>query len=180
MWLHRDVEQFIWPNLLLMYPSMARAAMQYRFDTIGAARENAKTLCDTNCTGNCNGRHCAGWPCSRPRAQSTCNITGLKYAWESATTGYAACPACCTVNELEEIHISGDVSLAMWQTWQASHDLAWLQQVGWPVIKGGTSPHAASTMPLLLILSINRVLVHLCYGATYSGRILGVSIDLIA
>jgi hypothetical protein len=22
--------------------------------------------------------------------------------------GYAACPACCTVNELEEIHISGE------------------------------------------------------------------------
>ena len=104
-----DVEQFIWPNLLLLYPSMARAAMQYRFDTMGAARENAKTLCDTNCTGSCqieplSGRmHCSGWPCSQPHEHvsaadtadvsgAECKVRGLKYAWESATTGAKNAP----------------------------------------------------------------------------------------
>ena len=38
---------------------------------------------------------------------------------------YAATQACCTANEVSEIHIAGDVSLAMWQTFQASHDLNW-------------------------------------------------------
>ena len=27
-----DVEQFIWPNLMLLQPKMATAAMQYRYD----------------------------------------------------------------------------------------------------------------------------------------------------
>ncbi len=133
---------------------------------MGAARENAKTLCDTNCTGNCNiqeGRkHCAGWPCTQPQSQSTCNVTGLKYAWESATTGYAACPACCTVNELEEIHISGDVSLAMWQTWQASHDLEWLKRVGWAVIKGGKSHTVRHGLEIAVGIDDIRAWVCLC------------------
>ena len=123
-----DVEQFIWPNLLLLHPKMARAAMQYRFDTMQAARANAAVTCLRKCHANCGQPkpgfppHCPGWPCN---STGPCTVSGLKYAWESAVTGYAATQACCTANEVSEIHIAGDVSLAMWQTFQASHDLNW-------------------------------------------------------
>lgn len=104
-----DVEQFIWPNLLLLHPQMAKAAMQYRYDRMGAARNNSVALTHT---------------------------AGLKYPWESAFTGLAACPFFAQQNEVREIHINGDVSLAMWQVWQATHDIEWLGRIGWPVISG--------------------------------------------
>ena len=93
-----------------------------------AARANAAVTCLRKCHANCGTPkpgfppHCPGWPCN---STGPCTVSGLKYAWESAVTGYAATQACCTANEVSEIHIAGDVSLAMWQTFQASHDLNW-------------------------------------------------------
>ena len=112
-----DVEQFIWPNLMLLQPKMATAAMQYRYDRMETARLNALVMRNAS---KMIGRQ----------------IEGLKFPWESAFTGLANTPACCNQNEYHEIHISGDVSLAMWQTWQSTRDKAWLARVGWPVIKG--------------------------------------------
>ena len=112
-----DVEQFIWPNLLLLHPTMAKAAMQYRADRIPQARLNALVMRnDSKVLGR--------------------QIQGLKFPWESAFSGLANTPACCNQNEYHEIHIDGDVSLAMWQVYIASRDKAWLARVGWPVLQG--------------------------------------------
>merc|ERR1719210_2720398 len=37
-----DVEQFMWPNLLMFQPSLAAGSLQYRFDRRHAAAANAK------------------------------------------------------------------------------------------------------------------------------------------
>jgi len=59
-----DVEQFMWPNLLLFHPTLAEASLQYRYDRLDAARANA-----------------AAW-----------RVAGLKFPWESAVTGEEVCP----------------------------------------------------------------------------------------
>lgn len=104
-----DMEQFIWPNLLLLHPKMARAALQYRFERMESARQNSIALTDT---------------------------AGLKFPWESAVTGLASTTFVARQNEVREIHIDGDVSLAMWQYYQASRDVEWLRGTGWPVMRG--------------------------------------------
>ena len=81
-----DVEQFMWPNLLLLHPPLALGAMQYRYDRIGAAQKNSRMT----------------------------NTSGLKFPWESGFTGLAATVLSCQQNEIREIHIDGDVSLAMY------------------------------------------------------------------
>jgi trehalose/maltose hydrolase-like predicted phosphorylase len=34
-----------------------------------------------------------------------------------------------------EIHVNADIAIAQWQYWLATHDLQWLKQSGWPVIR---------------------------------------------
>jgi trehalose/maltose hydrolase-like predicted phosphorylase len=104
-----DVEQFMWPNLLLLHPPLALGAMQYRADRVEAARNNSAVMTHT---------------------------AGLKFPWESAFTGLASTVYDCQQNEFHEIHIDGDVSLAMWQTYQATRDKQWLAAVAWPVLQG--------------------------------------------
>jgi len=59
-----DIEQFMWPNLLMFQPQLAAASLQYRFDRRGPAQANA-----------------AKW-----------KKAGLKFPWESAVTGEEVCP----------------------------------------------------------------------------------------
>jgi trehalose/maltose hydrolase-like predicted phosphorylase len=58
-----DVEQFMWPNLLLFHPRLAAGALQYRYDRRRAAAMNAASH-----------KH-----------------AGLQYPWESAITGQEVC-----------------------------------------------------------------------------------------
>ena len=66
------------------------------------------------------------------------NTSGLKFPWESGFTGLAATVLSCQQNEIREIHIDGDVSLAMWQYFQATgmRDIGWLGSMAWPVLQG--------------------------------------------
>jgi len=59
-----DVEQFMWPNLLMFYPSLALASLQYRADRGVVAAQNA-----------------AGH-----------SEMGYRFPWESAVTGEEVCP----------------------------------------------------------------------------------------
>merc|ERR1711997_450685 len=58
---------------------------------------------------------------------------GLQFPWESARSGKEVCP---WKPGLHEIHITGDVSFAFWQYWQASGNKRWLGEVGWPILLG--------------------------------------------
>ena len=104
-----DVEQFIWPSLLLLHAPIAANGLQYRFDRLAAARANAERVV---------------------------GAAGLKFPWESASSGLEATPYYALRLSQTEVHISGDVSLAVWQYYQASRDLGWLRSVGWPILRG--------------------------------------------
>eukprot|EP00298_Acanthocystis_sp_HF-20_P011332 c19339_g1_i2.p1 GENE.c19339_g1_i2~~c19339_g1_i2.p1 ORF type:complete len:760 (+),score=265.46 c19339_g1_i2:36-2315(+) len=101
-----DTEQFIWPNLLLFHPWLAKECLAYRFDRRQSAAEKARLS----------------------------GYGGLQFPWESAVSGEESSPAKSTGDY--QIHISGDVALAVWQYFQTTHDLVWLRETGWPLLTG--------------------------------------------
>jgi trehalose/maltose hydrolase-like predicted phosphorylase len=94
------------PTLLVFDPAAARGALQYRADRLGAAVQNARLW------GN----------------------SGAQFPWESAFTGTEV--AQNGGNAQHEIHISGDVALAIWQYFVLSGDVGWLASTGYPVLRG--------------------------------------------
>lgn len=102
-----DSETWMYPSLLATEPAIAAQSLQYRVDRLQAAYRYAA---DT------------GW-------------SGARYPWESAFSGGEDTPTWANTG-LFEIHVSADVSLAMWQYWLATGDRTWLATKGWPVLKG--------------------------------------------
>ncbi|EUA88672.1 glycosyl hydrolase family 65 central catalytic domain protein [Mycobacterium ulcerans str. Harvey] len=104
-----DTELWMYPNLLLAHPEIARNIIDYRVTTLPAARRNAQSIGEK----------------------------GAFYPWTSADTGdvYADChswdpPHCLTQN-----HLQSDVGFAMWQYYLATGDRQWLRHDGWPVLQ---------------------------------------------
>jgi trehalose/maltose hydrolase-like predicted phosphorylase len=102
-----DSETWMYPSLLATEPQIAAETLQYRVDRLQAAYKYAS---DT------------GW-------------SGARYPWESALSGLEETPTWANTG-LYEIHVSADISLAMWQYWLATHDQQWLATKGWPVLQG--------------------------------------------
>ncbi|HEU4346713.1 MAG TPA: glycosyl hydrolase family 65 protein [Actinoplanes sp.] len=102
-----DSETWMYPSLLVTEPAIAEQSLQYRVDRLQAAYRYAA---DT------------GW-------------SGARYPWESAFSGGEDTPTWANTG-LWEIHVSGDIALAVWQYWLATGDRAWLASEGWPVLKG--------------------------------------------
>ena len=95
-----DTEMFMFPFFLYTYPEKAVELMRYRIKTLDGARRKAKT-------------EGAGY-------------RGAFYAWESQETGDDACTYFnigdpFTKRDLrthfrdKQVHISGDVAIAMWE-----------------------------------------------------------------
>jgi len=102
-----DSETWMYPSLLATEPAIAAESLQYRVDRLDAAYKYAA---DT------------GW-------------SGARYPWESAQSGLEETPTWANTG-LWEIHVSADISLAMWQYWLATGDMQWLADKGWPVLRG--------------------------------------------
>ena len=102
-----DSETWMYPSLLATEPAIAAQSLQYRVDRLRAAYQYAAET---------------GW-------------SGARYPWESAFSGGEDTPTWANTG-LFEIHVSADVSLAMWQYWLATGDRRWLATKGWPVLKG--------------------------------------------
>ena len=59
------------------------------------------------------------------------------FPWESGVTGVeTCCPPSWSIIGDKEVHISGDIAWAVWQYWMATGDLTWLQQQGYPILRG--------------------------------------------
>jgi protein-glucosylgalactosylhydroxylysine glucosidase len=104
-----DTETWMYPSLLLLYPSLGRSLMQYRYDRIPGAASKAKSY-------------------DPP-------YEGLMFPWESAYTGVETCPLWADTG-LREQHISSDVALAIWQYYSVSKDVNWLISIGLPMLTG--------------------------------------------
>ena len=105
-----DTEIYLLPVYTFTYPAAAKALLMYRFHALTAAKERARRL----------------------------GYGGALYAWESADTGEDVTPESVIVGGevvkvltgLQEHHISADIAYAVWQYWQATHDVEFLTQAG--------------------------------------------------
>jgi nigerose phosphorylase len=110
-----DTEMFMFPFFLHTYPEKAVELMRYRIKTLDGARRKAKT--------------------------EGLGYRGAFYAWESQETGDDACtyfnigdPS--TGRELrtyfrdKQVHISGDVAIAMWDYFRLTGDDSLLLRAG--------------------------------------------------
>jgi trehalose/maltose hydrolase-like predicted phosphorylase len=82
-------------------------------------------------------RSIVAYRCHRlPAAEENAQIRGLRgalYPMESAATGQEAAPEWSS-----EIHISGDVAMAQWRYYQATGDLQWLRECGYPNLRAAS------------------------------------------
>jgi hypothetical protein len=99
-----DCETWIFPSLVLQWPSIAQSMTQYRFDRLYPAQQRAKV----------RGLQGAMWP------------------WESALTGYDQCGPGQTEGT-NEIHISGDIPRAFRLHYLCTRNDSWLRTHAWPV-----------------------------------------------
>jgi kojibiose phosphorylase len=106
-----DTELFMLPFFIYTHPPSARAMLMYRYHTLPAAREKARSL----------------------------GYRGALYAWESAESGAETTPLTVLSptgevvpiwTGLQEHHISADVAYAVWHYWQATGDDAFLLVAG--------------------------------------------------
>jgi kojibiose phosphorylase len=114
-----DTEMFMFPFFLYTYPEKAVELMRYRIKTLDGARRKAKT--------------------------EGVGFKGAFYAWESQETGDDACTYFnigdpFTKRDLrthfrdKQVHISGDVAIAMWEYFKVTGDDSLLLEGGAEVI----------------------------------------------
>ncbi|MES2151418.1 MAG: glycoside hydrolase family 65 protein [Pseudomonadota bacterium] len=101
-----DAELWMYQPLLALKPELARSLLEYRFERLGAARQNAFSH----------------------------GYQGAMYPWESASEGQEATPVWALTGPYQQ-HITGCVGWAFWKYYQVTHDLAWLRERGYPVLK---------------------------------------------
>lgn len=123
----------MWPGINLIHPATADSLLQYRVARIAGAQAKARSY-------------------SPP-------FSGACFPWESAFTGEETCPSWAATG-LREIHINGDISIAVWNFWRQTMDNSggWLNDTAWPVLSGIAqfwmsklaidNPSATGTSPL--------------------------------
>jgi kojibiose phosphorylase len=106
-----DTEIYMLPFYIYTHPASARALLTYRYHTLEAAREKARSA----------------------------GFRGAMYPWESADTGEETTPNAVispsgevirVLNGEMEIHITADVAFAVWQYWKATEDDEFFRQAG--------------------------------------------------
>ena len=103
-----DSDTWIFPALLLLYPQRARSIVMFRDRTLPAAQKRAQAA----------------------------RFAGAKYPWEAdPENGSEQILFAAHRLSVGEIHVNADIAIAQWQYWLATHDLAWLRDKGWPVIR---------------------------------------------
>jgi trehalose/maltose hydrolase-like predicted phosphorylase len=101
-----DTELWMYPPLLLLQPSIAQSLLEYRFQRMEAARQNAFS----------HGYH------------------GTMFPWESDEVGQEATPIWAITGPFQH-HITGCIGHAFWKYYQVTQDKNWLRQRGYPLLK---------------------------------------------
>lgn len=113
-----DTEIFILPYYLFMMPKLARALLEYRYQSLEGARKKAKDN----------------------------HYQGAQYPWESAWLNDGEVTPLWGVANVEtgertriwsgmkEQHITADVAYAVWQYYQATGDDAFMEQCGYEIL----------------------------------------------
>ena len=101
-----DTELWMYPPLLVLHPEIARSLLEFRYDLLDEAKQNAFSH----------------------------GYQGAMYPWESTTTGQEETPVWALTGPFQH-HISGCVGWAAWQYYLVTKDKVWLQERGWPMLK---------------------------------------------
>jgi trehalose/maltose hydrolase-like predicted phosphorylase len=115
-----DSDTWMFPALLAAHPDIAKAAVDYRFNTLKAAEHDAAA----------NG------------------YQGAFYPWTAGDDGYTGADCYGTTTHAndkiisdpnfscsEELHLQADIAIAQWDYYQATGDKSWLGTHGWPVLQ---------------------------------------------
>jgi trehalose/maltose hydrolase-like predicted phosphorylase len=100
-----DADLWMYPSLLVLHPEIARSMVEYRFQRLAAARQNAFSH----------------------------GFKGAMFPWESADSGGEETPVWALSGPFEH-HISACVALAAWNYYCVTQDKQWLLEKGWPII----------------------------------------------
>lgn len=103
-----DAETWMYPYLLAAHPEMAKAVIDYRWDTLPNAKKNVQSGAISGIT------------------------TGGYFTWESSNSSWAADSAW---DNQQQIHLQADIALSQFQYYQATGNKVWLENYGWPVLE---------------------------------------------
>ncbi len=101
-----DTELWMYPPLLMMQPEMAKSVLEYRYQRLEAARQNAFSH----------------------------GYKGAMFPWESSDEGSEDTPVWALTGPFQH-HITGCVGWAFWKYYQVTKDKTWLRDRGYPVLK---------------------------------------------
>ena len=101
-----DTEIWMYPPLLVLQPEIAKSILEYRFERLKAAKQNAFAH----------------------------GYDGAMYPWESVGDGSEDTPVWALTGPFQH-HISGDIGWAHWKYYQVTKDKQWLRERGYPVLK---------------------------------------------
>ncbi len=101
-----DTELWMYPPLLVLQPDIARSLLEYRFERLDAARQNAFAH----------------------------GYEGAMFPWESAGDGSEDTPVWALTGPFEQ-HISGCIGWATWKYYQVTKDREWLASRGYPMLR---------------------------------------------
>ena len=101
-----DTEIWMYPPLLMLQPEIAKSILEYRFERLDAAKQNAFSH----------------------------GYEGAMFPWESSADGSEDTPVWALTGPFQH-HISGDVAWAAWKYYQVTQDKDWLKDRGYPMIK---------------------------------------------
>lgn len=101
-----DTELWMYPALLIMNPDLAKSLLDYRFERLEAAKQNAFSH----------------------------GYKGAMFPWESADDGFEQTPVWALTGPFQQ-HITACVGWSFWKYYQVTQDKSWLAETGWPVLK---------------------------------------------
>lgn len=101
-----DTELWMYPPILMLQPGIAKSLLEYRFQRLEAAKQNAFAH----------------------------GYKGAMFPWESAEDGSEDTPVWALTGPFQH-HITGCIGWAFWKYYQVTQDKAWLEERGYPVLK---------------------------------------------
>lgn len=101
-----DTELWMYPPLLVLQPALAKSLLEYRYQRLAAARQNAFAH----------------------------GYRGAMFPWESSADGSEDTPVWALTGPFQH-HITGCVGWAFWKYYQVTRDKQWLRERGYPVLK---------------------------------------------
>ncbi|MEM6317817.1 MAG: glycoside hydrolase family 65 protein [Bacteroidota bacterium] len=101
-----DTELWMYPPLLVLQPEIAKSLLEYRFERLEAAKQNAFAH----------------------------GYDGAMFPWESAEDGSEDTPVWALTGPFQQ-HISATVGWAFWKYYEVTKDKNWLASRGYPLLK---------------------------------------------